>query len=108
SETAQIVACNRLHSVNERYARWILLVRDRLGRSEFRLTQEFLAMMLGIRRPSVSVAAEAMQGQGLISYHRGQLKILDGDGLLASACDCYEIIRGELDLAVPGSLDPPL
>jgi CRP-like cAMP-binding protein len=104
AETAQSVACNRLHSVNERCARWLLLVRDRLGRSEFRLTQEFLAMMLGIRRPSISVAAEAMQEQGLISYHRGDLKILDGDRLQDAACECYAIIRAELDLALPGAL----
>ncbi|HEY2802561.1 MAG TPA: Crp/Fnr family transcriptional regulator [Actinomycetota bacterium] len=106
AETAQSVACNRLHSVNERCARWLLLVRDRLGRSEFRLTQEFLAMMLGIRRPSVSVAAEAMQEQGLISYHRGDLKILDGDRLRKASCECYPIIRAELDAALPGALGP--
>jgi CRP-like cAMP-binding protein len=107
AETAQSVACNRLHTVDERCARWLLLVRDRLGRSEFRLTQEFLAMMLGIRRPSVSVAAEAMQEQGLISYHRGDLKILDGDRLRTASCECYAIIRAELDGALPGALGPP-
>jgi CRP-like cAMP-binding protein len=108
AETAQSVACNRLHTVEERCARWLLLVRDRLGRSEFRLTQEFLAMMLGIRRPSVSVAAEAMQEQGLISYHRGDLKILDGDRLREASCECYAIIRAELDAALPGALGPAI
>ena len=108
AETAQSVACNRLHTVEERCARWLLLVRDRLGRSEFRLTQEFLAMMLGIRRPSVSVAAEAMQEQGLISYHRGDLKILDGGRLREASCECYAIIRAELDAALPGALGPPI
>ncbi len=108
AETAQSVACNRLHTVEERCARWLLLVRDRLGRSEFRLTQEFLAMMLGIRRPSVSVAAEAMQDQGLISYHRGDLKILDGDRLQDASCECYAIIRAELDAALPGALGPSI
>ena len=108
AETAQSVACNRLHTVNQRCARWLLLVADRLGRSEFRLTQEFLAMMLGIRRPSVSVAAEQMQERGLISYQRGNLRVLDRDGLQDSSCECYSIIRAELDLAVPGALGPPL
>jgi len=108
AETSQSVACNRLHTVDERCARWLLLVRDRLGRSEFRLTQEFLAMMLGIRRPSVSVAAEAMQEQGLISYHRGDLRILDGDRLRDASCECYEIIRAELDAALPGAMGPPI
>jgi CRP-like cAMP-binding protein len=108
AETAQSVACNRLHTVEERCARWLLLVRDRLGRSEFRLTQEFLAMMLGIRRPSVSVAAEAMQEQGLISYHRGDLKILDGDRLRDASCECYAIIRAELDAALPGAFGAPI
>lgn len=108
AETAQTVACNRLHSVDQRCARWLLLVRDRLGRSEFRLTQEFLAMMLGIRRPSVSVAAEKMQRKGLISYRRGNMKLLAPDGLRESACECYEIIRAEIDLALPGALGAPL
>jgi len=106
AETAQAVACNRLHSIDQRCARWLLLVRDRLGRSEFRLTQEFLAVMLGVRRPSVSVATERMQSEGLISYRRGDLKLLDPDGLRASASECYEIIRAEIDLALPGALGP--
>jgi Mn-dependent DtxR family transcriptional regulator len=62
--------------------------------------------MLGVRRPSVSVAAERMQSEGLISYRRGDLKLLDPDGLRASACECYEIIRAEMDLALPGALGP--
>jgi CRP-like cAMP-binding protein len=106
AETAQTVACNRLHSVNERCARWLLLVQDRLGRSDFRLTQEFLAVMLGIRRPSVSVAAETMQKREFISYHRGQMRILDREGMKDSACECYSIIRAEMDHVLPGALGP--
>ncbi|MDP9302482.1 MAG: helix-turn-helix domain-containing protein [Actinomycetota bacterium] len=107
AETAQTVACNRLHSVNERYARWLLLTAARVGHLKFRLTQEFLAVMLGIRRPSVSLAAETMRKQGLISYHRGQMTILDREGLESSSCECYEVIRGEFEPVLPGALRPP-
>jgi CRP-like cAMP-binding protein len=107
AETAQTVACNRLHSVGERCARWLLLTAARVGQLEFRLTQEFLAVMLGIRRPSVSIAAEAMRKQGLISYHRGQIKILDREGLERSSCECYEVIRREFELVLPGALPAP-
>ncbi len=107
AETAQTVACNRLHSVTERCARWLLLTAARVGQLDFRLTQEFLAVMLGIRRPSVSLAAETMRKQGLISYHRGQMTILDLEGLEAASCECYEVIRREFELVLPGALRSP-
>ncbi|MEO6913824.1 MAG: Crp/Fnr family transcriptional regulator [Candidatus Baltobacteraceae bacterium] len=87
---AQSIACNRLHVLNERCARWLLSTEDRVGRSDFYLTQEFLAIMLGTSRPAVTVAAGALQEAGLIRYHRGHVKILDREKLEAASCECYE------------------
>jgi CRP-like cAMP-binding protein len=92
---AQSAGCNRLHPVEERCARWLLLTHDRAGTDSFRLTHEFLGYMLGIRRPSVTVAAGILQQAGLISYHRGVVTILDRPGLEEAACECYAIIRDE-------------
>jgi CRP-like cAMP-binding protein len=90
--TAQSAACNRLHPVNERCARWLLTTHDRAGSDEFRLTQELLSQMLGVRRPSVTVAASALAHANLISYRRGRMKILDRGGLEAAACECHSIL----------------
>ncbi len=90
---AQTAACNSLHSIDERLARWILMVHDRVERNEILLTQEFLAYMLGVRRPSVSLAASGLQQMGLISYSRGHMTIRDRHGLEERACPCYEIVR---------------
>ncbi len=92
---AQSVACNGLHVVLERCARWLLLTQDRAGRNEFLLTHEFLAMMLGVRRPGVSVAAGTLAEAGLISYVRGHVTILDRLGLEAAACECYRITTSD-------------
>ena len=92
---AQSVACNGLHVVLERCARWLLLTQDRAGRSDFALTHEFLAMMLGVRRPGVSVAAGTLAEAGLITYVRGRVSILDRAGLEAAACECYRITTNE-------------
>jgi CRP-like cAMP-binding protein len=94
---AQSVACNRLHQLYERCARWLLLTHDRVGRDEFPLTQEFLAMMLGVRRPGVSVAAATLAGAGFISYIRGRIKVLDRAGLESACCECYAVVRDEYD-----------
>jgi CRP-like cAMP-binding protein len=94
---AQSVACNRLHSVEERCCRWLLLTRDRVESDEFPLTQEFLAQMLGVRRASVSQVAAILQKAGLIRYHRGRLRILDRQGLEAGSCECYQIIKKEFN-----------
>ena len=94
---AQSVACNRLHSVEERCCRWLLLTCDRVESDEFPLTQEFLAQMLGVRRASVSVVAAILQKAGLIRYHRGRMKLLDRQGLEAGSCECYQIIKKEFN-----------
>ena len=89
----QIAYCNNRHVLASRLARWLLMVRDRLGRDEFRMTQEFLAVMLGVRRAGVTVAAGALQRRGLIRYSRGKVMILRSDALRAAACSCYDAIR---------------
>jgi len=85
----QSTACNAVHSVEQRLARWLLLARDRMGSDDFPLTQEFVAMMLAVARPSVSVVAATLQKAGLIKYRHGRVKILDGDQLEAASCECY-------------------
>jgi CRP-like cAMP-binding protein len=85
----QSTACNAVHSVEQRLARWLLMARDRMGSNEFPLTQEFAAMMLGASRPTVTIVAATLQKAGLITYHRGHLTIVDGEGLEAAACECY-------------------
>jgi CRP-like cAMP-binding protein len=95
-QTGQVAACNRLHDVEERLARWILMTQDRLDSDHLPLTQEFLATMLGARRASVTVAAGILQKAGLISYTRGNVTILDRKKLEDAACDCYGIVRQQL------------
>jgi CRP-like cAMP-binding protein len=87
-QTTQIAACNRLHDVEERLARWILMTEDRLLADTLPLTQEFLAQMLGTRRSSVTVAAGTLQKAGMISYTRGSVTIVDRQRLEDAACDC--------------------
>ncbi len=89
---SQSAACNRLHSLEERCARWILMTHDRVDADTFPLTQEFLSTMLGVRRPSVTVAAGILQKAGFISYSRGKMTVVDRAALEASACECYKII----------------
>jgi CRP-like cAMP-binding protein len=89
----QLAACNRLHQVEERLARWLLMVRDRLGSDRFYLTQEFLAEMLSARRTTVTLAASSLQRSGLIEYRRGHMRLLDHKGLETAACECYPIVR---------------
>jgi CRP-like cAMP-binding protein len=86
-------ACNALHSVNQRCARWLLTTRDHVGRNEFPLTQEFLARMLGVRRPSVTLSLAALQRRHLIEYGRRRVVILDRRGLQAVSCECYSALK---------------
>lgn len=97
TQISQQAACNGLHSVEERTARWLLMTRDRVGGDEFPLTQEFLSEMLGVRRASVTVAAGVLQRAGLITYRRGRIHILDGARLEGASCECYRIIRSEYE-----------
>ena len=85
----QSTACNALHTVEQRLARWLLMAHDRMGKNVFPLTQEFVAMMLGASRPSVTIVAGTLQKAGLITYHRGVLTIVDRERLEAASCECY-------------------
>ncbi len=96
-EATQLAACNRLHEVDERLARWLLMSHDRIGTDALPLTQEFLAQMLGTRRASVSVAASILQRAGLIKYARGHVTILNRPGLEEATCECYGVIKQQLE-----------
>ena len=93
AQISQTAACNRFHKVEARLARWLLMTHDRLRSNEFRLTQEFLSHMLGVRREGVTNAARVLQQKKLISYVRGQITILDRAGLKSGSCGCYEIVK---------------
>ncbi|HYE26322.1 MAG TPA: Crp/Fnr family transcriptional regulator [Clostridia bacterium] len=92
AEAAQSAACNRLHEAHERLARWLLVLADKAGSDEFEMTHDFIAQMLGSRRPTVSLTARVLQHAGLIDYRRGNIAIIDREGLRASACECYDLI----------------
>ncbi len=92
-QIAQTAACNRFHRVPQRMARWILMTSDRIKSNEFRITQKFLALMLGVRRVGVSVAASGLRDRKLLAYRRGSFTILDHRGLVAAACGCYKIVN---------------
>jgi CRP-like cAMP-binding protein len=95
-QVTQIAACNRLHEVGERLARWLLMCRDRMGSDTLPLTQEFLSQMLGIRRASVSVAAAILQKRRVITYNRGSVTILNRRGLEKACCECYGVINQQI------------
>jgi CRP-like cAMP-binding protein len=95
--SAQTAACNRLHSVEQRTARWLLMAADRVGGNVLPLTQEFLAAMLGVRRSGVSEAAGELQRSGLIRYRRGEITIIDRAGLEKTACECYGLDRRRVE-----------
>ncbi len=90
---SQLAGCQRLHESEERLARWLLMAQDRVESESLNFTQEFLAMMLGAQRTTVTMVAGALQRSGLIEYHRGKVKILDRENLEAAACDCYHITK---------------
>jgi len=92
---SQNAACNRLHQLDERLARWLLLVCDGVGSNQLPLTHEFISQMLGVRRATVTEAANRLQQAGLIRYHRGRITILNRQKLEVASCSCYEIIKGE-------------
>jgi CRP-like cAMP-binding protein len=92
-QVAQVATCNRLHDVEERLARWLLMTADRVGTNSLQLTQEFLGQMLGARRSSVTVSAGILQKAGFIAYTRGNVTILDRSSLEGAACDCYGVLQ---------------
>ena len=95
TQISQSAVCNRFHLVEARLARWLLMTHDRVGSDDFRLTQEFLSNMLGVRREAVSKAAGAFQKRELVNYSRGHITILNREGLEAAACQCYRVIKDE-------------
>ena len=103
-QTAQSVACNRKHALEERCARWLLATRDRVGADEFPLTHEFLAAMLGVRRASVTVALGLLQQEGYLTYSRGRLKVLDAAQLEETSCECYRVVRAEQERIMGGAI----
>ena len=97
NQISQTAVCNRLHSMEQRLCRWLLLCHDRKNHSDLLMTQEFIANMLGGRRESVTVAAGRLQDSGLIHYCRGRIKIVNRVGLELAACECYRIVEDESD-----------
>jgi CRP-like cAMP-binding protein len=97
-QISQTAACNRLHRLEQRLARWLLMTHDHVKANEFHETHEFLSHMLGTDRSEVTIAAGILREAGLISYSRGKVHILDRKGLEAASCDCYQIFFRELTL----------
>ncbi len=97
NQVAQSAACNHFHPIRQRCCRWLLMTHDRMRSDEFLLTQEFLAMMLGVQRTGVTAAAGILQRAGLIRYRRGVVTILDRRGLLRGSCECYGVSKREFD-----------
>jgi CRP-like cAMP-binding protein len=95
------VACNALHDVEARGARWLLMTHDRVEGASFGLTHEYLASMLGVRRPTVTLVLKSLQQKGLIRSSRGRITILKRQGLQALSCECYAVVRGYFDRLVP-------
>ena len=94
-QLGQTAACNRYHTIEQRFARWLLTVRDSIQKDEFQLTQEFISQMLGVRRTGVTQVASRFQQAGIISYRRGSIHIISGQKLEACTCECYQLIDGE-------------
>jgi len=94
---SQTAVCNRLHTIEQQLCRWLLLSHDRLDSDVLVMTQELIANMLGVRREGVTAAAGRLQEQGIISYVRGRIQILDRAGLEAAVCECYKVVKDEYD-----------
>jgi CRP-like cAMP-binding protein len=107
NQVAQSAACAHLHKIEQRCGRWLLMTRDRMPGDEFLLTHEFLGMMLGVRRASVTTVMQDLQEAGLIRYRRGTVTILDRDALRKRACECYEVSKLEFDRLLGDSAADP-
>jgi CRP-like cAMP-binding protein len=101
TQVAQTAVCNRLHAVEQRLCRWLLMCSDRVHSDQLQMTQELISNMLGGRRETVTVAAGRLQDAGLIRYARGHIDVLDRRGLEAAVCECYSIVEAELDRLCP-------
>ena len=101
TQVSQQVACNGLHTVEQRCARWILMTQDRVGADEFPMTHEFLAQMLGVRRATVTVTAGILQKAGFVQFSRGRVAVVDREGLEGAACECYGVTREVFDRLLP-------
>ena len=97
AQVQQSVACNALHSMDQRFARWVLMCYNRARKQPFQLTQEYLAGMLGAHRPTVSVTAAKYQDAGMVQYTRGVITVLDQAGLEASTCECYHVVKEQFE-----------
>ena len=95
TQISQTAVCNRLHSVEQRLCRWLLMTHDLTQSDELQMTHQFISNMLGVRREGVSMAAQRLQEKGMISYARGHIQILDRDQLLAHVCECYHVVKAE-------------
>jgi CRP-like cAMP-binding protein len=105
TQMAQTAVCNRHHAVDQQLCRWLLLSLDRLAGNELLMTQELIANMLGVRREGVTEAAGKLQAEGLIQYSRGHIKVLDRAGLEKRVCECYAVVKKELDRLLPYKID---
>jgi CRP-like cAMP-binding protein len=106
TQIAQTAVCNRHHSLDQQFCRWLLLSFDRLPTNELVMTQDLIANMLGVRREGVTEAAGNVQKAGLISYSRGHIRVLDRAGLEARACECYAVVKKEFDRLLPETRVP--
>jgi CRP-like cAMP-binding protein len=97
AQISQTTGCNSLHNLEQRLPRWLLEAQDRIDSDDLKLTQEFLGHMLGVRRAGVTQTAQKLQDNGFIRYHRGHVQILDQQGLEASSCECFRVLREEYD-----------
>jgi hypothetical protein len=102
AQSQQSAACNASHSVEARMCRWLLYMRDLAGNDDLMLTQDFLAQMLGVRRPSVSIVAATLQKAGLIKYSRGRIRLLNIPGLQKGACECYRTVKAHYQRLLSG------
>jgi len=106
TQMAQTAVCNRHHTLDQQFCRWLLLSFDRLPSNELVMTQELIANMLGVRREGVTEAAGNVQRAGLIEYHRGRITLLDRPGLEARTCECYAVVKKEFDRLLPPVPEP--